>query len=133
MHRRLVRLAVTAAVLAAIPVAQAHASDPPTCLGRKATVVIGSNKTVEVRWDAVVLIKGDHNQVHVLEPGVPEKGGKSFVCVNGSHNSLDGTFYRAYSKPGHDNKLVHHDDPCRLPFDPRFFNFAQVDVQDCQD
>lgn len=149
--RRLVPLAVAATALTGLAVipTQAQAASTPKCLSRKATVVIGSNNKVtsgkavlvnhpsetylEVRWDDVVLIKGDHNRLHVLEPGLNSLGGKSFVCANGSHNELWGTFFRAYSKPGHDNTVTHHDDPCSLPFDPRFYNFAQVDVQDCQD
>src|SRR5262245_32440132 len=110
--RRLVPLTVAATALAGLAVVpHADAASTPTCLSRKATVVIGSNNAVtsgkatlvkndpsqttpylEVRWDDVVLIKGDHNRVHVLEPGLDRLGGKSFACFNGKHNAGWGTF-----------------------------------------
>jgi hypothetical protein len=133
--RRIAALIVAAVALAVIP-PQAQADKVPECLARQATVFNNKSKNnyfFSVGYDQVLVVKGNNNTIEVSAPPAGKLGNKSYVCIEGKHNRLSGTFFRAYSAPGKDNKIIHSDSPCGTDFQPRFYNFAQVDIQDCQE
>jgi hypothetical protein len=132
--RRFAALAVAVTGLAVIP-AQAQADKVPECLGRKATAFSHKGKSnyfFSVSYDQVFVVKGNHNTIDVSAPPEGTVGDKSYVCILGKHNRLSGTFFRAYSAPGKDNRIIHWDSPCGTPIRPRFYNFAQVDMESCR-
>lgn len=87
---------------------------------------------MSVGYNGVLVVKGNNNTIEVSAPPAGELGNKSYVCIEGKHNRLSGTFFRAYSAPGKDNKITHTDSPCSTGIRPRFYDFAQVDIALCQ-
>lgn len=70
----------------------------------------------------------------MLDPGQVIPGIQSYICIQGGHNRLDGTFFRAYADPNAEyNQVSRTPSPCSTDFRAKFYNFAQVDVDECQD